>query len=92
MDSPDLWKGAWIKMKQEWKPFSEEERPDPRVEGQSAYYGCETGCTGWIVVIVRDGKEERVGDFHFITEKALAEAQEAADRLGLPLVMEKELL
>lgn len=92
LDQPDLDKGPWIKVQQEWRPLSGD-RPVPRIEGAATYYGCETGCAGWIVSLIHeDGKEEQLGRFEFTEGRAIRLAEtESAQRGNLPIVMEKSL-
>jgi hypothetical protein len=96
----DLVKGHWIKVEKEWclldgsKP---EERPELRIEGRCEGYGCDTGCIGYRIYLVKDGESTEL-DFEFCPVEAveMAEdyAREAAKEEGLeeplPVVIEKD--
>lgn len=87
---PDAYESAWIRVASEWHRL-DGTPPSPRVEAQSQGYGCDTGCIGHVLYLVRsDGSEERLdSEFYFRAEDAGREAAEHGERLGLPVVLEK---
>jgi len=89
---PDLYDGSWIKIQQEWRLLSGE-LPVPRIQGAAAYYGCDTGCSGWIIYLIHaDGKEEQLGKFLWSEGEAIHDAETESEQRGnLPIVMEKNL-
>ena len=89
---PDLYDGSWIKIQQEWSLLSGEP-PAPRIQGAAAYFGCDTGCAGWIIYLIHpDGKEEQLGQFEFTESRAIDLAESESEKRGrLPIVMEKSI-
>lgn len=77
-DDPDI--SSWIRVKKVWTSFrelAEEKRPDKRVEARHESYGCDTGCTGYRVYVVKGDKEEPFG-FFFQTSEAVKIAEKVA--------------
>lgn len=88
---PDLGAGDWVRVAQEWRRL-DGTRPESRIEGRCAYYGCDTGCTGYVLYHVRPGgdEEDQVGGFHFGRDDAVKAAEEYGKEYGLPVVMERD--
>lgn len=95
MNEPDIEKGSWIKVAQEWVPLNEQlndSRPAERVEARAEAYGCDTGCVGYRIYLVSAAGEKFLGDgFYFCGEEAIGAAEEFGRQFTLPVVVEKEL-
>ena len=88
---PDLEKGDWIKVNQEWRVLSGQ-RPETRIEGRCKFYDCDTGCIIFVLYVVSADREEKVGDFYWCAEDAMVVAEKlSAARGNMPIVFEKYL-
>ena len=91
--SPDLEKGDWIKVNQEWR-FLSGERPETRIEGRCCPYASDTatGAIVYILYFISADREERIGDMYFCAEDAMVLAKKlSAERGNIPIVFEKSL-
>jgi len=63
--------------------------PESRIEGLVEGYGCETGCTGYVMYVVSPDGSQTPADsnFYFVRTEALDAAEELSKRLNLPVVM-----
>jgi hypothetical protein len=90
----DLPKSDYIAIDLEWRVLgSDEPEPEDLIEGRCESYGCDTGCTGYVLYEVRGGQEKRIGDwgsFYFERDKAVKMAEEAARSRGLPIILRRD--
>lgn len=91
----DLSKGDWIKIGQFWMlldgsvPVPEE---SDQILGEYGAYGCDTGCMGYRIYLMKNGKEVRqLGDFHFSGASAITAAEKFSKELGcIPIRIQQD--
>jgi hypothetical protein len=87
--NPDLSVGTWIRVAREWR-LLDGSRPETRLESRFQRYWCESGCIGYQLYLVEGNKETPLGEFHFLSESAIEDAEMEADQRGLPAVIDRD--
>lgn len=93
-EHPNPMDGSFIRVDKEWRSFSEnEEKAESRIEGESRYYGCDTGCTYYVVSFIENGEDEGTELFNDYGKKEMiTRAAEEADKRGIPLILNQDWL
>lgn len=92
----DLYEGSYIYINKTWRSFKRDaydrfsEDHDGLVEGQSSYYGCDTGCMGYSISLDKEGEDEHY-KFFWDEQEAIKYAKELANKYGVPAILYKEL-
>ena len=87
-NNPDPSDGPFLRVAKEWRKLdgSKFEPPVPRIEGKTEGYGCDTGCTVYVIYLVTEEDEKEVCS-EFIRSTAVDRAALEGDKLGIPVLL-----